>query len=522
MRRWIRSVVGLAGVLVLWELASHNGVLDPSVVASPVTLARRIVTLLADPDFQSALLATLVAWLLALALTVLFAVPAGLLLGSIPAVRTATEVLVEVLRPIPAVALIPLCLVMMGAEAQTKIVLAVFAGVWPLMFNVLAAVRGIDPMWIDTARGMGSGRLRTMAWVRLPAVVPFAVTGLRVVAPLELIVLVSTEYVAGEGYPGLGSYLNISADQSGDMTTLLAGAAIAGLLGTAMNLLILTLRAKWHTRVTTTMSQATAPTRRQSVVRFLQRWLSLGIWIGVWQVVTERLRSPFAPTPASIVDAAYHMWFTGPAHSLWLTPLVTDNILVSLERVVFGWLIAVVAGVVGGLLLGSAAVLADMVEPVAAFVRTIPPVLLLPVLLAWVRIGTPLSVTIIALGAVWPILINTMDGVRSVDGTIVDTARAFHTAGWRRLVTVVLPAASPKILTGVRISLSLALILMIVSELVGASAGIGYQLLQAQSLFAYPQMWAWVVLTGALGYLFNRLVQTAGDRLLPWTARATS
>ena len=85
-----------------------------------------------------------------------------------------------------------------------------------------------------------------------------------------------------------------------------------------------------------------------------------------------------------------------------------------------------------------------------------------------------------------------------------------------------LPAASPKILTGLRISLSLALILMIVSELVGASAGIGYQLLQAQSLFAFPQMWAWIVLTGALGYALNRLVQAASDRVLPWSASATS
>ncbi|HVV18237.1 MAG TPA: ABC transporter permease subunit [Pseudonocardiaceae bacterium] len=517
MWRWIRSVAGLVGALVLWELASRNGVLDPSVVASPITLARRVVGLFGDPDFQSALLATLVAWLLALALTVLLAVPAGLLLGSIPAVRTATEVLVEMLRPIPAVALIPLCLVMLGAGAQTKIVLAVFAGVWPLMFNVLAAVRGTDPMWIDTARSMGSGRLAVMARVRLPAVVPFAVTGLRVAAPLELIVLVSTEYVAGEGYPGLGSYLSISADQTGDMTTLLAGAAIAGGLGTAMSLLILCLRARWHRQVTTSMTQTVTLTRRQSVVRFFQRWLSLVIWIAVWQVVTERLRSPFAPTPASIVNAAYHMWFTGSAHSLWLTPLVTDNIVVSLERVVYGWLIAVAAGVGIGLLLGSVTVLADLVEPLAAFIRTIPPVLMLPVLLAWVRIGTPLSVTIIALGAVWPILINTMDGVRSVDGTLVDTARAFHTVGWRRLLTVVLPAASPKILTGVRISLSLALILMIVSELIGADAGIGFQLVEAQSLFAFPQMWAWIILTGALGYLFNRLVQAASDRMLPWS-----
>lgn len=522
MRRLIRGVVGLAVALLLWQLASDRHVLDPRVVPSPMALGQRIVSLTGDADFRAALLATLVAWLLALLLTVAIAVPAGLLLGSIPAVRTATEVLVEVLRPIPAVTLIPLCLVMMGSGAQTKIVLAVFAGMWPVMFNVLAAVRGIEPMWIDTARSMGTGTLRTTLWVRLPTVVPFAVTGLRVAAPLELIVLVSTEYVAGEGNPGLGSYLNFSANQAGDMTTLLAGAAIAGVLGSLVSVLILALRAKWHTQVTTAMAHAATPTRREAVIRFGQRWLSLLVWIGVWQLVTQWLNSPFAPTPASIVSAGYHMWLTGPAHQLWLTPLVTDNIAVSLERVALGWVIALVIGVVGGLLLGSATPVADLVEPIAGFIRSIPPVLLVPVLLAWVQIGTPLSVTVIAAGAVWPVLINTMDGVRGVDGTVVDTARAFRTTRLRRLVTVVLPAASPKILTGVRISLSLALVLMIVSELVGANAGIGYQLLQAQSLFAFPQMWAWIVLTGALGYALNRLVQAASDRALPWSASATS
>jgi ABC-type nitrate/sulfonate/bicarbonate transport system permease component len=522
VKRSIRSVVGLAVALLLWQLASDHHVLDPAVVSSPVALGRRIVSLLGDADFRAALLATLVAWLLALLLTVLLAVPAGLLLGGIPAVRTATEVLVEVLRPIPAVALIPLCLVMLGAGAQTKIILAVFAGMWPLMFNVLAAVRGIDPMWVDTARSMGSGPLRTTLRVRLPAVVPFAVTGLRVAAPLELIVLVSTEFVAGNGYPGLGAYLSISGEQVGDLTTMLAGAALAGVLGSAVSVLILGLRAKWHAQVTTAMTHAPARTRREAAIRFSQRWLSLAVWIGVWQLVTSWLRSPFAPTPASILSAAYHMWLTGPVRHAWLTPLVTDNILVSLERVALGWAIALAIGVAGGLLLGSATPVADVVEPVAGFIRTIPSVLLVPVLLAFVHIGTPLSVTIIVVGAVWPILINTMDGVRSVDGTIINTARAFQTTRLRRLVTVVLPAASPKILAGVRISLSQALILMIVAELVGASAGIGYQLLQTQSLFAFPQMWAWIVLTGALGYALNRLVQAASDRVLPWSASATS
>lgn len=501
------GVVGLIGALGMWELAGLTGGLRSAGLPDPLTVARRIGTLLGDPDFRTALFATALAWGVALLATVLVAVPAGLVLGSIPLVRTATEVLVEVVRPIPGVALIPLCLVTLGAGPTMKITLAVFAGTWPVLFAVLASLRSVDPQWLDTARSLHATPAR-IAWrVRLPVVASFVVTGVRLAASVELIVLVSTEFLAGEGYPGLGAYLSISAEQVGDLTTLLAGAVIVGLLGVAMSAALLGLRRPWHARITVAGVAREVVSGRQRLMRFGQRWMSFAVWIGLWELVTARARSVFAPAPASILAAAAQ---------LWRTPVARDTIGVSLTRLGVGWSIAVLAGVGGGLLLGSWPVLADLLEAPAAFIRTIPTVLLLPVLVAWVPIGTPLSVTIIALGAVWPILLNTIDGVRAVDATLVDTARAYRTPLWRRLGLVVLPAAGPRILAGLRISLSLALILLVVSELAGASNGIGYQLLQTQALFAFPQMWAWVLCTGALGYLLNRSLLLAGRFALPW------
>ena len=172
--------------------------LDPTVVSSPVALGRRIVSLAGDPDFRAALLATLVAWLLALLVTVLVAVPAGLLLGSIPAVRTATEVSSGAAAD-PGRDADP---VVPGHDGLRSTDQDRARGV---RGHVAADVQRADrrarhrPPVDRHGPQLGTGTLRTTLRVRLPAVVPFAVTGLRVAAPLELIVLVSTEFVAGEG-----------------------------------------------------------------------------------------------------------------------------------------------------------------------------------------------------------------------------------------------------------------------------------------------------------------------------------
>jgi ABC-type nitrate/sulfonate/bicarbonate transport system permease component len=123
---------------------------------------------------------------------------------------------------------------------------------------------------------------------------------------------------------------------------------------------------------------------------------------------------------------------------------------------------------------------------------------------------------VIVFGVVWPILLNSIDGARSVQTTQVETARAFRVSRRRWLLGVVLPAASPKIFAGLRISLALALILMVISELVGTSHGLGRALIDASAMFDIPEMWAVVVLLGILGYLLNALLLATERMALGW------
>ena len=234
MRRSIRGLIGLAGFLLLWELAGLAGVLDTRYVPSPITVVTRMAGLFTKPDFLTDLVATVLAWLIAILAATAIAVPLGLLLGGVRVLREATSAVVEFLRPVPSVALIPAVMAAFGDGAQTKIIAAIFASVWPILFNVIYGLRDVDPQFIDTAKVFRSGWWRTATRVRLPAVLPFALTGVRLSAAIALVVIVSTEFLSGSGI-GIGSYFYLAGQQSGDFQLVITGVVLAGLLGYLVN-----------------------------------------------------------------------------------------------------------------------------------------------------------------------------------------------------------------------------------------------------------------------------------------------
>ena len=249
---------------------------------------------------------------------------------------------------------------------------------------------------------------------------------------------------------------------------------------------------------------------------FLQRWLVFACTVVVWELLTRLAASPFFPPPSEIAVTAVTTWFSGPASSLFLSDVVFSDLLASIGRIAAGWLIAVVVGVGLGTALGRSRTALDYFGPLMAFVRAIPPPVLVPVFLVLLGIGTSMQITVIVFGVVWPILLNTVDGVRSVDQVKVDTARSFGISGPQWVFGVVLPAAMPKIFAGLRVSLSLALVLMVVSELVGSTNGIGYQLVLHQRQFDLPGMWVGIVLLGILGYALNTILLAVERKALSW------
>lgn len=242
----------------------------------------------------------------------------------------------------------------------------------------------------------------------------------------------------------------------------------------------------------------------------------LTVLIGAWQLLTSYARDTYFPTPVTIVRKMHELWFSGPASHLFLTEGATGDILPSLGRLLTGWAIGGTIGIVLGLVLGRSRSALDYVGPLINFGRALPAPALLPLFLVLFKIGTPVQLATIIFGVVWPVLLNTIHGAQSVDPVQVETALAFRTSRVRRLYAVILPAALPKIFSGLRISLALSLVLMVISELVGATNGIGYQFQVASHAFDLPATWAWIVLLGVLGNLLNWLFLIVERRVLTW------
>lgn len=249
---------------------------------------------------------------------------------------------------------------------------------------------------------------------------------------------------------------------------------------------------------------------------FLHGWLVFLGLVVVWEAGARIAGSAFFPPPTEILAATGEQWFGGPAYRLFLSDMAVNDLLGSLGRVALGWLSATVIGVTIGTFVGRSRTGMEYAGPLMAFIRAIPPPVLVPVFIVLLGIDVTMQVTVIVFGVVWPILLNTVDGVRSVDQTKIDTARSFQVPRGQWLFFVVLPAAAPKIFAGLRVSLSLALVLMVISELVGSTNGIGYQLMFSQQEYDFPAMWSGIVLLGVLGYVLNTLLLAVERRALQW------
>lgn len=269
------------------------------------------------------------------------------------------------------------------------------------------------------------------------------------------------------------------------------------------------------------MTAAPSPARRAAALRLggppARRWLPLAVLAGCWEAAARTAGGAFFPPPSQIAGRMRELWFSGPAGHLFLTGEATGDVLPSLGRMALGLSLSAAAGTVLGLALGRSERALAYLNPILQFARVIPPPALVPVFIVLFDLGTQMQVASIVFSAVWPVLLNTADGARSVDPTQLDTAGAFRLSGPDRLRFVIVPAALPKIFAGLRLALSLSLILMVFSELLpGTSNGLGFELTNAQSRSDLPTLWSVIVLLGVLGCLLNALLLAVERRALRW------
>ncbi|MFI5914398.1 ABC transporter permease [Dactylosporangium sp. NPDC051541] len=233
------------------------------------------------------------------------------------------------------------------------------------------------------------------------------------------------------------------------------------------------------------------------------------VLVAVWWFASAGSTDFFWPPLRSILEAFPETWFAKDP--------VLHDVLPSLVRLLVGYTLALLFGIALGAAIGSSPTLRALAEPTLEFFRALPPPVLIPViaLFAGFTGWTPKLVTI-ALGCLWPILLNTVEGVSSVDEVLRDTARSYRLGRLATLRHVILRAASPRIATGARQALSIGVILMVISELFGANRGLGAAIVQFQRGFAIPQMWTGIILLGLIGVALSALFRLVENKTLRW------
>ncbi len=223
-------VLGITGVV---EIAARLGWLT-SYVPPPSIVLRALVTGLANGEISGEVGMTLGAFAVGLILATTLAVIIGILMGAVPVIYDALKVIVEFLRPVPSVAMIPLAILFLGLGTQMRVAVITYAAFWPLLISTLYGVRAVDPVALDTARNFGIPPFEALYRVTLPAALVNIATGLRVSATIALVVTVTTELVAGNS--GLGFYI-AQMEQANRLPAMYAAILLTGILGYLLNML---------------------------------------------------------------------------------------------------------------------------------------------------------------------------------------------------------------------------------------------------------------------------------------------
>lgn len=222
----------VAGLIALFEVLPLAGVLNPDHFPPILDSLGKLASEASTSGFWQAVLDTLEAWALGLGIAAAIGIPAGIIIGSTPLLYRAVRPIIEFLRPVPSVALIPLAILIYGTGIRSAVFLAAFAALWQILIQTLYGVQDVDPVASDTARSFGLSRGRRLVRVTLPSAVPYLATGMRIASSVALILAVTAELVIGS--PGLGQAINL-ARQGGNVELMYALIIATGILGFLLN-----------------------------------------------------------------------------------------------------------------------------------------------------------------------------------------------------------------------------------------------------------------------------------------------
>ncbi|HMN70251.1 MAG TPA: ABC transporter permease [Rhodoblastus sp.] len=228
----LKGLAGVGASIAAWELVRALRLVDPRDLPSFAAILRSAAAGLWGGDLAGAVFATMGSWALGLLIATVVGAAAGFALALSPRLEIATRPLIEFLRPIPSVALIPVALLTLGIGLQMQLFMIAFASVWPVLFSAKAGVESTDPRYLETGRVIGLSRVAQLFRIVLPNAAPSVATGVRTASAIALVLAITVEMLTGR--PGLGFYIE-NVRLNGLVTEMWAAVFVTGVLGYLVN-----------------------------------------------------------------------------------------------------------------------------------------------------------------------------------------------------------------------------------------------------------------------------------------------
>lgn len=251
------------------------------------------------------------------------------------------------------------------------------------------------------------------------------------------------------------------------------------------------------------------PSSRRPGLQWLERSACVLLFFAIWEFLPRAglVSSAFLSPPSAVLAAIVQLVQTGQ---------LGKHVAASLQRSLAGLMLAVVAGVALGLLMGVVRRFEAFVDPLLQLFRQVSALALFPVFLLFFGIGEASKIAIIFWAAFWPVLLNTISGVKQVEKLLIHSALSMGASRGFIFFKVILPAAAPSIFTGIRLAGAYSITALVAAEMIGSHAGLGFLTLNSQEIFQIPSMYAGIVLLAVLGLALNYVLALLEKRLTRW------
>tara|TARA_B100000745_G_scaffold295397_1_gene239449 strand:+ start:1432 stop:3120 length:1689 start_codon:yes stop_codon:yes gene_type:complete len=453
----------------------------------------------------------------------------GVLMGTSNATYRLGAPIVWSLWATPLIALRPMTAVWFGFGDRPIIFLVFLGTFFPIALNTAAGAREVDGSLIRSARVFGANRWEEFRKIRLPWTRPYIFAGMRLAIPTSIIALLIGELLGSS--KGLGAMITLNTSRFRTDRTFAVILVLVLLSVTLVQIVeALDRRHRGGTqertlgpRVANLVDRRGGNVRRRTFIRnrTARRLISkagwnaavvveIGIVVLVWEFLISGLQlwnSRLFPPPSALFSAFVDLVSSGRFGEHWAF---------SMKNALYGFLLATVVGIAVGLVMSSSRWIDDILGPPFWTAYSTPRIALQPLLVIWMGFGSGPKILIIFLMAVFPVALNTMEGLRTVDRSLLRAAEVYGANRLQRFVKVELPAAVPLILTGIRMGVARAMVGVVVGEFIGGSKGLGYLIDRSAFEFELDTALALTVLLVVMANIGMFLVDVLRRVVAPW------